>query len=313
MAEDFTSAPDSTSWTAVLPHVHNAHDCQSPTTQSSHGKTQPPEYCYHVYKFGEPDPACLECLTQELPASDDDEMLTDESDFDGEKPLPFGDTEYFPSGYKPENEYGDAPLDENMVDDSESLGTSSCSSISTEVSEYGMEILNENDIEEIKTRILMALPIHDFIEIQPIRSIIESFTQQQLADIVGKFLELDKLRVNQQSLTTYSMIYCHPSPNLMRFIQRHLTKDVPCPGDERATKVLTFDDIDNGFHKKSKSELIELLEETLSAFHASKLYAVLEEQIQALPEEEREQIHTEARRIFGDLDSMSSGGSGEGW
>ncbi|GMG10379.1 unnamed protein product [Aspergillus oryzae] len=170
MAEDFTSAPDSTSWTAVLPHVHNAPDCQSPTTQSSHGKTQPPEYCYHVYKFGKPDPACLECLTQELPASDDDEMLTDESDFDGEKPLPFGDTEYFPSGYKPENEYGG--------------------------SEYGMEILNENDIEEIKTRILMALPIHDFIEIQPIRSIIESFTQQQLADIVGKFLELDKLRVN---------------------------------------------------------------------------------------------------------------------
>lgn len=111
MAEDFTSAPDSTSWTAVLPHVHNAHDCQSPTTQSSHGKTQPPEYCYHVYKFGEPDPACLECLTQELPASDDDEMLTDESDFDGEKPLPFGDTEYFPSGYKPENEYGGRTVD----------------------------------------------------------------------------------------------------------------------------------------------------------------------------------------------------------
>lgn len=111
MAEDFTSAPDSTSWTAVLPHVHNAHDCQSPTTQSSHGKTQPPEYCYHVYKFGKPDPACLECLTQELPASDDDEMLTDESDFDGEKPLPFGDTEYFPSGYKPENEYGGRTVD----------------------------------------------------------------------------------------------------------------------------------------------------------------------------------------------------------
>ncbi|KAB8214174.1 ankyrin repeat-containing domain protein [Aspergillus novoparasiticus] len=308
MAEEFTSVLDPTSWTAVLPQVHNAPDCQSPTTQSSHGKTQPPEYYYHVYKFGEPDPACLECLTQELPASDDDET-NDGSDFDGEKPLPFGDTEYFPSGYKPENEYGD----ENMIDDSELLESSSCSSISTDGSEYDMEILDENDIEEIKTRTLMALPIHDFIEIQPIRSIIESFTQQQLADIVWKVLELDKLKVNQHSLTTYSTIYSHPSLYLMRFIQRHLTKEVPCPGDERVTKVLTFDDIDNGFHKKSKSELIELLEETLSLFHTARLYALLEEQIQALPEDKRQQIHTEARQLFGDLDSMSSEGSGEGW
>ncbi|KAE8339464.1 hypothetical protein BDV24DRAFT_135997 [Aspergillus arachidicola] len=200
-----------------------------------------------------------------------------------------------------------------MIDDSELLESSSCSSVSTDGSEYNMEILDENDIEEIKTRTLMALPIHDFIEIQPIRSIIESFTQQQLADIVGKFLELDKLKVNQHSLTTYSIIYSHPSLYLMRFIQRHLTKEVPCPGDERVTKVLTFDDIDNGFHKKSKSELIELLEETLSLFHTARLYALLEEQIQALPEDKKQQIHTEARQLFGDLDSMSSGGSGEGW
>ncbi|KAE8137009.1 ankyrin repeat-containing domain protein [Aspergillus pseudotamarii] len=300
MAEEFISAPDLTSWTIVLPRAPNASVCQSPTMQSSHDTTQPPEYYYHVYKFGEPDQASLECLSQELPASDDDEMLDDESDFDGEEPLPSGESEYFPGGYTSRSQYED----DNMIDDSVSLDTSSCSSIASEGSECGMKILDESDIKDIKTRTLMAIPIYDFMNIKRIRSMIDNFTQQQLVDAVRKVLEVDKFKVNQQRVTTYRITYSHPSLELRGLIQRHLVKEVPCPDDERATNILSFDDLDNSLHEKSNAQLKQLLGGALSEFHTAKLYAILEEQIQALPEETREQIHTEARRLFDESNSQ---------
>ncbi|KAE8416214.1 hypothetical protein BDV36DRAFT_209369 [Aspergillus pseudocaelatus] len=195
-----------------------------------------------------------------------------------------------------------------MVDDSMPLETSSCSSTSTEGSDCDMKILDESDIEDIKARTLMAIPIYDVLHIKRIRSMIDSFTQQQLIDAVRKVLEVDKFKVNQQRVTTYSITYSHPSLQLRGLIQRHLVKEIPYPDDGRATNILSFDDLDNSLHEKSNTELKELLGGALSEFHTAKLYAILEEQIQALPEETREQIHTEARRLFDESNSVGAFG-----
>ena len=161
-----------------------------------------------------------------------------------------------------------------------------------------MKKLDKSDIEDIKTRTLMAIPIYDFINIKPIQSIMDSFTQQQLVDAVRMVIGIDKFKVNQQRVTTYSITYSHLSLELRGFIQRHLVKEVPCPDDERATNILSFDGLDNSPHENSKSQLKELLRGALSGFHTAKLYAILEEQIQALPEETKEQM-SRTRRSFG--------------
>ncbi|KAE8407869.1 hypothetical protein BDV37DRAFT_223833 [Aspergillus pseudonomiae] len=132
----------------------------------------------------------LKHLSQKFSALDDVGIMDDESDWDGE---------YFPSGYRSEDLYGNLSLDVNMVDSSVLLETSSCVSMSTEENEEVSDISNDDMdkvdksfIEKLEVRALMALPIHDFIKMKPIQSIIDSLTQPQLVDMARKLLELDK-------------------------------------------------------------------------------------------------------------------------
>ncbi|KAE8378568.1 ankyrin repeat-containing domain protein [Aspergillus bertholletiae] len=308
MTEESISAQGPTPWTAVLPLAQTASALQPPATQTSQD-----DYYYHVYKFGEPDQAWLECLSQEPPSSDDDEMLLECADFaDEEPPPPDGDEEYFPSGHELESPYGDAPSNDNATDDSMLLDTSSYFSVSAEGEEEqkvsgdchdGMEKLDETVIEEIETKTLLALSMEAFMKIAPIRSMMGSLTQQELADIVWKVFELDKFQATEHKWTAYNIEHSHPSSELKNVIQCHLTDRISWPGKE-TTRILTSDCTDIGprLHKKDKSALVELLQ-TLSNVHTAKLYAILERQIQALPDETRQQIYTEAHHLLNGLDT----------